>query len=456
MTIDLSKNGDSFLKRTELFANNTLWDMNRKLLPYFIVLSVLVVGICSDSLRGENSSSDRSLKSLAVFPGAFGFGTTTPAGRGGKIVRVNNLNNAGPGSLRAALAIPGPKFVVFEIGGIITLTSDLKISTPFLTLAGQTAPSPGITLIGAGIRVLSHDILIQHLRLRVGDNGSGPSPMNRDALQILGKNSFNILIDHVSLSWAIDENLSLWGGSHDVTISNCIVSFALHRSLHPKGAHSTGLLIGDGSKRVAVIRNVLAHNNSRNPRIKGDTSALIVNNLIYNGRGYLTIGSRAGPALVSAIGNVFIAGVDTPASTFAINLAGGAARGTKVYVRDNYYRGRIVSMLNKYLASYQPPIWCENLPVMNHNKVPSFLLAGSGARPVERDALDRIFEGALTAPAHKVIDRPQFSLENSDVGPSHRPFIEPHFSHADDDGDGYTNIEELLHRMAFELERIPR
>src|SRR5690606_6707929 len=119
-----------------------------------------------------------------VLPGLTGFGITTPAGRGGEVLRVTNLNASGPGSLRAAIETPGPRVIVFEVSGTISLTKNLYVREPFVTIAGQTAPSPGITIRGAGLFVLTHDVLVQHLRIRPGDALDGPRMDNRDAVAI--------------------------------------------------------------------------------------------------------------------------------------------------------------------------------------------------------------------------------------------------------------------------------
>ena len=138
------------------------------------------------------------------------FSVDTRAGQGGKILRVTNLDSEGPGSLRAALETKGPRTVLFEVGGVIDLgKKNLEIVEPFLTIAGQTAPSPGITIIRGAIYVRTHNILMQHLRVRPGDAGepkqSGWSP---DGISTFGGNAYNIVIDHCSISWAVDENLS--------------------------------------------------------------------------------------------------------------------------------------------------------------------------------------------------------------------------------------------------------
>ena len=145
----------------------------------------------------------------SVFPGAVGFGVDTPAGTDGQVLRVTTLDASGPGSLRAALETPGARLVVFEVGGVIDLAGKgLSIGEPFLTVAGQTAPSPGVTIIGGGISVGTHDILIQHLRIRPGDRGlpkkSGWEP---DGLSTSGGNSYNIVIDHCSFTWDVEEKI---------------------------------------------------------------------------------------------------------------------------------------------------------------------------------------------------------------------------------------------------------
>ncbi|MEK7753976.1 MAG: right-handed parallel beta-helix repeat-containing protein, partial [Acidobacteriota bacterium] len=141
-----------------------------------------------------------------------GFGVDTPAGRGGKILRVTNLNSEGPGSLREAIETKGPRIVVFEVGGVIDLNrKTLTIGEPFLTIAGQTAPSPGITIIRDGIKILTHDILIQHIRVRMGDAGQPKKSGYDPETTTSGPECYRIVVDHCSFSWAVDENLSISG-----------------------------------------------------------------------------------------------------------------------------------------------------------------------------------------------------------------------------------------------------
>lgn len=390
---------------------------------------------------------------LPVFPGAEGFGVDTPAGRGGVILRVTNLNDQGEGSLRQAIAFKGTRIIVFEVAGAIMLSSDLVVRHPFATIAGQTSPAPGITLRGAGLRILTHDVLVRHVRIRVGDAAGGPSPSNRDALQILGTQAHHVVIDHVSASWAIDENVSLWDGSHDITLSYCLISFALNHSLHPKGPHSTGLLVGDGSQRIALIRNVLAHNASRNPRIKGGCTVVVVNNLVCNGRGFMSVGSSSGVTRVSALGNVFIAGADTRVDSEPVRVEDNAATGSGVYLRDNWYQG----------STYQPhgrrwldaaPVWAQGVTILPHHRVADLLSRHAGSRPVDRDRVDMAALIPLCGLIGRIIDEP------GDIGIlplvplAQKTFIAPDRPHDDDDGDGYSRVEEVLNKMACQVENI--
>ncbi len=192
-------------------------------------------------------------QALPVIPGGAGFGMETVAGRGGRVYRVTNLNASGAGSLKECVDGTTARVCIFEVSGTIRITSDLIVRNSRLTIAGQTAPSPGIMLRGAGLRIQTSDVLVQHLRVRPGDDPNGPDPENRDALKIQGsaeKPVKNIVIDHCSFSWSIDEVASVWGPHDNVTLSNNIFAQPLHDSLHPQHdrtgrmAHGYGVLLG--------------------------------------------------------------------------------------------------------------------------------------------------------------------------------------------------------------------
>ncbi|HEY2627697.1 MAG TPA: hypothetical protein VGI57_01155, partial [Usitatibacter sp.] len=218
-----------------------------------------------------------------AFPGAVGWGANTEGGRGGHILRVTNLNPDGPGSFKAALETPGPRIVVFEVGGVIDLhRTVLKIREPYLTVAGQTAPSPGITLIKGGVDIHGHDVIFRHIRVRTGADGQAKrSGWEPDALGTVS--AHHVIVDHCSLSWALDENMSSSGPrfkgnniaewrantSHDVTFQYNVASEGLADSSHSKGEHSKGSLVHDNVMNILFYRNIWAHNEERSPLFKG-------------------------------------------------------------------------------------------------------------------------------------------------------------------------------------------
>jgi hypothetical protein len=138
--------------------------------------------------------------SLPAFPGAEGFGATTPGGRGGKVLFVTNLDDSGPGSLRAACEAEGPRIVIFRIGGLIRLKQDLVVRKPFLTIAGQSAPGDGVCLRDATFGVATHDVVVRFLRVRLGDE----SRKEGDAIDLL-HGCRNVILDHCSATWSVDE-----------------------------------------------------------------------------------------------------------------------------------------------------------------------------------------------------------------------------------------------------------
>ena len=186
-----------------------------------------------------------------AFPGAVGPAAGTPGGRGGRILRVTTLAASGPGSLRAAIETRGPRIIVFEVGGVVDLArTTIDIREPYLTVAGQTAPSPGVTLIRGGIDIRTHDVVLRHIRIRPGADGDAKrSGWESDAISTIAAR--NVIVDHCSLSWAPDENLSAsgprftgatpeaWraGTSRNISFSYNLLAEGLADSTHPKGEH---------------------------------------------------------------------------------------------------------------------------------------------------------------------------------------------------------------------------
>jgi len=403
---------------------------------------------------------------LPVFPGAEGFGTDTPAGRGGAVLRVTSLESAGPGTLRAALETPGPRVVVFEAGGGIRLSEPLTIPHPFVTVAGEPAPPPGITLTGAGLVIATHDALVRHLRIRVGDRMPGPPGDARDGLSVYpggDGQAFNVVVDHCSVGWAVDEGASHWGaGVRDVTFSGCIFSENLSHSIHPEGEHSKGLLLGDHGRRIAVAGCLFAHNDERNPYVKGDVSALVVNNLVYNPRrNAMHVGdyNSSGPSLTAFMGNVLKPGPDTRRGVPLVTVHVHTQRTAVVGMFDNLCPGRAEwgewawSTRRVNLARLEDsPVRVSPLTVRPAATVADWVLAHAGARPADRDAVDTRVVDEVRTGAGRIIDSQEQVGGMPQDAATRRPLELPPAPGADDDRDGYTNLEEWLHAQAGEVE----
>jgi len=407
-----------------------------------------------------------ALAQLPVIPGASGFGIDTGAGRGGRVIRVTNLNEYGDGSLRAALEASGPRVVIFDVSGTVFLTDHIRITKPWITVAGQTAPSPGITVAGAGLQVITHDVLIQHLRVRPGDLANGPTPHDRDALAILsnpqtGAPTYNVVIDHCSFSWALDETVSTWYGNvRDVTLRYSIVGEGLANATHPYGSHSMGLLIGDNTKTMAVIGNLLAHNDNRNPVQSGGVTSYIANNIVYNfGRTGITYAnwSQAGPNITTVVSNDIIPGPAT-IRDHGMWVEANNAAGTQIYLNDNRFLGATDWDMTVVSATFDvkadsPPISLPTaMNVLPSSRLVAEVLPTVGARPADRDAVDARIVGDVTAGTGRLID------SQRDVGgwpqlPNNRRVLQPPTNpNGDDNADGYTNLENWLHAYAAEVE----
>lgn len=221
---------------------------------------------------------------IPAFPGAQGGGMYTFGGRGGKVITVTNLNDDGPGSFREACETGGARIIVFNVSGIIRIKSPLIIRAPYLTIAGQTAPGDGVCIAGESVWINTHDVIIRHMRFRRGETWVG----RRDD-SIGGNPIGNIMLDHISASWGLDENMSIYRhmyltdprkpeeklGTVNITIQNSIFAEALDTWNHAFGSTI-------GGENCSFIRNLWADNTGRNPSIGWNGVFNFVNNVIFN------------------------------------------------------------------------------------------------------------------------------------------------------------------------------
>jgi len=345
------------------------------------------------------------------------------AGIDGVVIRVTNLAAEGLGSLREALDDRRPRLVVFEVGGVIDLRGrSLVVREPHLTVAGQTAPDPGITIIRGSLVVETSDVVIQHIAVRPGDGASSEADRTPDAMGTRrGKSGpvRDVVFDHCSATWAIDENLSASGPadvdsandiditSHDITLRSCLIAEGLSHSVHPKGEHSKGTLIHDGVRNVSIIGCLYAHNRERNPRLKGGTTATLSGSVMYDwGNQCVGVGARGNrrilePAEAMLIDNVAIAGPDTRSAVFVKSVDPGA----KVMLRDNVAvdaHGAPLRLADDGVrAVIDRPAEAGAYTQLER------VLRTAGSRPARRDAVDaRIVQSVIDGTGH-IIDGQQ-------------------------------------------------
>lgn len=367
-----------------------------------------------------------------AFPGAQGWAAHATGGRGGRIIRVTTLAPEGPGSIGEALAAKGPRIVVFEVGGVIDLgVKTVKVTEGDLTIAGQTAPMPGITFIRGGFDIAASNVVIRHIRVRPGDAGLAKmSGTDFDAISTVG--AHDVIVDHCSLTWATDENLSAsgtrfkgdtpeqWreGTSHRITFSNNIIAEGLAHATHAKGEHSKGSLIHDNARDILIVGNLYAQNYERNPFFKGGTQGWVVNNLIYNPgqRGVMYnliaaewLGHPYQDGRLAVIGNVMRAGPDTPQQS-AFFMFGGSGN-LDLFMQDNIAVDRIgnpLPQMGRYTTAAVQPRMLKQAPplpfgvkILPATDVQDAVIADVGATPWARDDIDRrILENTIEGRGH--------------------------------------------------------
>ncbi len=350
-----------------------------------------------------------------------------------QVLRVTSLDGDGKGTLRAALRTKGPRLVVFEVGGVIDLQQrGIEVSEPGVFVAGQTAPAPGIILIKGGISIEADRTVLQHLAVRPGDAGQAKlSGWEPDGITTSGGPQ-DVWIDHCSVTWSVDENISAstyksptGAPARRIHIRDCIIAEGLHDSTHKKGPHSKGTLVFGGTQEVAITGCLYASQGERNPVFQPGTSGVIVNNVISNpgeraihGHGP-DAGEQAagfGKPRIAVIGNVVFFGEKTKKS--ARSIFEGVADG---FFKDNEgydWLGQPLDVLRTPFPMLdKAPLWPTGLKPVSTTAALWRVARFAGARPAERDPIDRrIVAGALAGTA-RIID----SQEEVGGYPKHAP-----------------------------------
>ena len=461
--------------------------MKNKILILIIVGILLVVAV-------------EGVFGIPAFPGAEGFGAGSVGGRGGQVIKVTNLNDNGIGSFRTAVIASGPRIVVFEVSGIINLESDIYIYNPYLTIAGQTSPG-GILITGRQTTINTHDVIMQHMRFRVGSHRilDGADPETLDSFDIWGaywgsNSAYNIIIDHCSFGWGVDESISVTGGVLNATIQWSIVSEGLSHAGHPKGEHSKGLLVSGKyvyPSSVSLHHNYFAHNTERNPQIYSpegvDTLADVVNNVVYNFNGCLPMDS-GGSTRVNWVHNYVKEGRDSNDFCFeAIYQNALSTPEPLIYVLGNIGCKRLDQsypqwfvgesyrdiLLDEAWRQYTPWLVSPTTTIeMSYDYALEILETVGATKPV-RDSVDARVIGDFVPGTGDIIDDvtypndfPTFSTpspptDNDNDGMADSWELLQGLNTAVDDsagdldGDGYTNIEEYLHYLSGDVPSTP-
>ena len=317
-----------------------------------------------------------------------------------KVLKVTSLADSGAGTLRACVVQTFPRVCVFEVSGRITLASDLLVTQPDLVVAGQTAPSPGIMITNGGFNIQSHDVRIEHLALRSGDGVTGTDPSVRRSITLQGLVAYRVTLKNLSMSWGVDSNVTTAGPIQDVMVQDSIIAEALWRSIHPLGARSNGVLVGEKARNIIFVGNLIASNVDRNIRWKYDTRGEMINNVVYgwggtsnwNTTNISDLDNKDIGTYLDVIGNVYKPGPQGLQNAYAV-YTDNTPSGTRLYVADN-----IAPLISNVESQYRAAtrILSGPTPIAASSTLSS-VMSKAGSRPWDRNADDlRIMSGVQT------------------------------------------------------------
>ena len=381
-----------------------------------------------------------------AFPGAEGYGKWTVGGRGGRILTVTNLNDSGEGSFRDAVEQTGARIVIFAVDGNIELKSPLCVNNDSITIAGQSAPGDGICLKDYPLVVNASNVIIRYIRVRVGDRYR----LDSDGVGGGRYGQKNVILDHLSVSWSIDECLSIYK-TKNLTVQWCLVTHSLNTSVHTKGSHGFGGIWG--GYKATFHHNLLANHASRNPRFSSVDGTKWVdyrNNVVYNW-GFKTAYGGGHHAEINIVNNYYKPG---PASlhhrlldvaedgTGRYYVAGNMMAGDDAVTRDNHSAvtdcvGECTSCLVDFPFPSEPIH--EDTPAVAYQRILESVGCSFSQDSYDREVLRQVREGIGTFGINGIIN------SQEDVGGW--PVLNAEKALIDSDGDGMPDVWESKHGL---------
>lgn len=325
---------------------------------------------------------------------------------GSKIVRVSTLADGGRGSLRWALEQCGPCLIVFDVSGVIELQSDLTIERDHVTLAGETAASPGILLYGGTLKIRASDVIASHIGIYPGSATDPKIAENRDGISLYGSESRkrtirNIILRNISVGWGVDENIGIQGLSDGARIERSLIAQPLRNGGHPKGVHSMNLILSGTTGRVIITGNIFAGSEQRSPRLTTGNRVSMINNLIA-GFGYVgthldTSQSVTRTGQIDIIGNLYLPSSASYCKNKAIQIDDKfltAKPQTQVYLSGNAIDDRYkpdcltLTSADEALLSDKPLTTLRGWTILPAADLLDKLTHSAGSHPLSRNPID--------------------------------------------------------------------
>lgn len=448
-------------------------------MPWFLAVAAITLAMAGATACADGASIE-AVGHVPAFPGAEGFGRHALGGRGGRVVKVSNLDDDGPGSLRAALRAEGPRTVVFDVSGVIELEREIVVKNGRVTLAGQTAPGDGITLKNHGLVLKADDVVVRYIRSRPGSAAG----VETDAISVMAGE--NVIIDHCSTSWATDETLTVSPSEKlglrtvdKITVQWSIIAESLNDSVHHKGKHGYGSLVrGSAGARYSFHHNLWAHHQARMPRpgnyvdAQADPEGPLFdfrNNVFYNWGG-ASSGYNADTRSISRynfVNNWYQRGPDSSKS-LAFDESNSLA---VAFFSGNFMNGKLpdepwslVRFKDGRVSGSKQAFDIGSVNTQPADEAFEAVLRSAGAS-LRRDAVDEGVIAGIRSGTGQLIDNvpesgwpvlhslPPIPDSDNDGMPDDwekERGLDPHDpldGNGDPDGDGYTNLEDYLNGL---------